>query len=193
MVAFKKRFCTEVAVYRWHNKRNRNWVLEDIVYDGNDILSPKEIDKNLKYIRENLIPTLFTEEEFKNIVIPYCEKAKLEYRGENKYPAGTKVFINKCPESMSHFPQLCEAIVEYTYAEKYKGRDYKNYSLNIDGVSHSWYPEEVLSKIHKVGVTKCINIGCDVITSENSIGTNNLIKEGAYLFSKIEDVLNYKY
>ena len=31
------------------------------------------------------------------------------------------------------------------------------------------------------------------ITSENSIGTNNLIKEGAYLFSKIEDVLNYKY
>lgn len=31
------------------------------------------------------------------------------------------------------------------------------------------------------------------INSENSIGTNNLIKEGAYLFSKIEDVLNYKY
>lgn len=26
------------------------------------------------------------------------------------------------------------------------------------------------------------------ITSENSIGTNNLIKEGAYLFSKIEDI-----
>ena len=148
MVAFKKGSeQLEVALYRWHNKHHRDWVLENIVSDGNYILPPKEIAKNLKYIHENLIPILFTEEEFKNIVIPYCEKAKLEYRGENKYPAGTKVFINKCPESMSHFPQLCEAIVEYTYAEKYKGRDYKNYSLNVDGISISWYPEEVLSKI----------------------------------------------
>lgn len=148
MITFKiKPNELEETRHRWHNKLYRNLILEDIVSDGNYILPPKEIAKNLKYIHENLIPILFTEKEFKNIVIPYCEKAKLEYRGENKYPAGTKVFINKCPESMSHFPQLCEAIVEYTYAEKYKGRDYKNYSLNVDGISISWYPEEVLSRI----------------------------------------------
>ena len=148
MVAFKKGSeQLEVALYRWHNKHHRDWVLEDIVSNGNYILPPKEIDNNLKYIQENLIPSLFTKEEFDTIVVPYCEKAKLEYRGENKYPIGTRVFINKCPESMSHFPQLCEATVEYTYAEKYKGRDYKNYSLNVDGISISWYPEEVLSKI----------------------------------------------
>lgn len=29
--------------------------------------------------------------------------------------------------------------------------------------------EEILDKIYKSGVTKCINIGCDVMTSENSI------------------------
>ena len=29
--------------------------------------------------------------------------------------------------------------------------------------------EEVLNKIYKAGVTKCINIGCDIVTSENSI------------------------
>ena len=29
--------------------------------------------------------------------------------------------------------------------------------------------EEVLEKIYKAGVTKCINIGCDIVTSENSI------------------------
>ena len=135
------------TIHRWHNKLYRNLILEDIVSYSNNIFSPEEIDNNLKYIQENLIPSLFTKEEFDTIVVPYCEKAKLEYRGENKYPIGTRVFINKCPRSMSHFHQLCEAIVEYTYAEKYKGRDYKNYSLNVDGISISWYPEEVLSKI----------------------------------------------
>lgn len=29
--------------------------------------------------------------------------------------------------------------------------------------------EEILDKIYKSGVTKCINIGCDIVTSENSI------------------------
>lgn len=29
--------------------------------------------------------------------------------------------------------------------------------------------EEVLNKIYKAGVTKCINIGCDIVTSQNSI------------------------
>ena len=148
MVVFKKDSSQlEVAMHRWHNNYNRSWVLEDIVMSGNDILSPKEIDNNLRYIRKNLIPSLFTKEEFDNIVVPYCKEAKLEYRGENKYPAGTRVFINKCPRSMNHFPQLCEATVICTYAERYGGRDYKDYCLNVNGVSSAWYPEEVLSKI----------------------------------------------
>ena len=139
----------KVAISRWNsqNESEREYVLYDIVSVFNDILSPKEIDSNLDYIRNNLIPTLFTEEEFNNIVIPYCERAKKEYRGENKFPHGTKVFIDKCTDSMSHFPQLCEAVVEYTYAEKYGGRDYKSYCLKINGEIHAWYPEEVLREI----------------------------------------------
>lgn len=139
----------KVVISRWNSQdeRERESVLYDIVSVFNDILSPKEIDRNLDYIRNNLIPTLFTEYEFNNIVIPYCESAKKEYRGENKFPHGTKVFIEKCPNSMNHFPQLCEAIVEYTYSEKFGGRDYKSYCLSIDGEEHAWYPEEVLREI----------------------------------------------
>lgn len=134
------------VMVRWWKEGFKERVLFDLVSDCNDILSPNEIDANLKYIRELCIGEneLFTLEEFEQIVIPYCEKMKLEYRGENKFPKGTLVRVKGVDGT---------AIVEYTYAEKYGGRDFKSYCLtfyNTQGervATLAWIREEMMSKI----------------------------------------------
>lgn len=69
---------------------------------------------------------------------------KLEHRSENKFPKGTLVRVAGVEGT---------AIVEYTYAEKYGGRDFKNYCLtfyNTQGervATQSWIKEGMMSKI----------------------------------------------
>ena len=71
-----------------------------------------------------------------------------------KYPRGSKVAVCKeMPESMSHFESGFNAIVEYTYAQKYGGDDIDSYSLivlndNDEPInSISWYHENQLTLI----------------------------------------------
>ena len=134
------------VMVRWWKEGFKERVLFDLVSECNDILSPSEIDANLKYIREFCIGEneLFTLEEFEQIVIPYCEKMKLEHRSENKFPKGTLVRVAGVEGT---------AIVEYTYAERYGGRDFKSYCLtfyNTQGdrvATQAWIKEGMMSKI----------------------------------------------
>lgn len=66
-----------------------------------------------------------------------------------KFPIGSMVLVGKLPGYMKHFPgEGKTAIVLYTYAHAYGGRDNDLYCLDILGEgSVSWYPEELLSII----------------------------------------------
>lgn len=68
-----------------------------------------------------------------------------------KFPFGTRVRIGRLSATMSHFPSLVNATVEYTYAHAYGGDDVTSYSLNVDGQgSTSWYHENQLTEITEV-------------------------------------------
>lgn len=69
-----------------------------------------------------------------------------------KFKRGSKVHICKnMPKSMFHFENNFDAIVEYTYAQKYGGNNIDSYSvivLNDSGQpinSIAWYHENQLS------------------------------------------------
>jgi len=72
---------------------------------------------------------------------------------EDKYKTGQRVHIKKELDSgMGHFPSDVDAIIEYTYAQKYGGDDHKRYSVIIlvpDGTDYScaWYNEYDLEPI----------------------------------------------
>lgn len=70
-----------------------------------------------------------------------------------KFRRGWRVKVAKeMPPWMAHFESDFEAIVEYSYAQKFWGNDIKNYSLIMlkDGKtvgSIAWYPESTLTLI----------------------------------------------
>ena len=71
-----------------------------------------------------------------------------------KFQRGSKVAVCKeMPSYMSHFESGFNAIVEYTYAQKYGGDDINSYSLiqldeNDNPInSISWYEENQLTLI----------------------------------------------
>lgn len=71
-----------------------------------------------------------------------------------KFPIGSKVAVCKeMPSYMAHFDSGFNAIVEYTYAQKYGGDDIDSYSLivldeNDNPInSISWYRENQLTLI----------------------------------------------
>ena len=71
-----------------------------------------------------------------------------------KYARGSKVAVCKeMPASMSHFESGFNAIVEYTYAQKYGGDNVDSYSLIVLNEkdepinSISWYYENQLTLI----------------------------------------------
>ena len=72
-----------------------------------------------------------------------------------KFKRGQRVKVaDEMPEYMSHFPKGFEAIVEYTYGQKYDGEDYDNYSLIVleKGKpinSIAWYYESQLTLLNK--------------------------------------------
>ena len=70
-----------------------------------------------------------------------------------KYHRGDRVKIAKdLGDTMSHFEADCEAIVLYSYKDKYGGKDYdvEDYSVYIKGVGQvSWYKEHQLTLIKK--------------------------------------------
>ncbi len=71
-----------------------------------------------------------------------------------KFPRGSKVAVCKeMPRYMSHFESGFNAIVEYTYSQKYGGNDIYSYSLiqldeNDNPInSICWYEESQLTLI----------------------------------------------
>ena len=70
-----------------------------------------------------------------------------------KYHKGDHVKIAEdLGETMSHFEADCEAIVLYSYKDKYGGKDcdVEDYSVYIKGVGQvSWYEENQLTLIRK--------------------------------------------
>jgi len=66
-----------------------------------------------------------------------------------KFNKGDHVRVAKdLGESMSHFENDCEAIVMYTYAERYWGDNHKSYCIYIKGRGQvSWYYEHQLELI----------------------------------------------
>lgn len=80
-------------------------------------------------------------------------------RPKQKFLHGQRVRIaRKLDESMAHFPSGCEAIVDYTYAERYgmhgayPHKEYSLYLLSRGGKITdrvSWYQEEQLSLVSK--------------------------------------------
>jgi hypothetical protein len=72
---------------------------------------------------------------------------------KQKFLIGSRVKIaDAMPRSMSHFTKGVEAIVNGTYAQKYHGRNYSDYSLGIikDGKIYNfsaWYPENLLTLV----------------------------------------------
>ena len=65
-----------------------------------------------------------------------------------KYPPGTCVRIAKnLGRAMAHFPCDCDAVVLYTYAHAYGGKDVTSYCLSIKGNEHSWYEEWQLTPL----------------------------------------------
>jgi len=71
-----------------------------------------------------------------------------------KFPRGTRVLVAETmPDMMSHFPTDFQAIVDYTYAQKYWGDDIDSYSLiMLDEKgepynSIAWYQENQLTLI----------------------------------------------
>lgn len=69
-----------------------------------------------------------------------------------KFFKGDLVRIGEMPQSMRHFPGNCEAVVLYTYKEKYGGgkREAQEYGVHIllphEGET-AWYHEEQLTFI----------------------------------------------
>ena len=70
---------------------------------------------------------------------------------KQKFNKGDRIMIAKFLGSyMSHFANDCEAIVEYTYSEKFGGDNIDSYSLHIKGKgSSAWYEEHQLTLIEK--------------------------------------------
>jgi len=70
-------------------------------------------------------------------------------REMQKYNKGDHVQVTKdLGQSMSHFQSDCEAIVMYTYSEKYGGDDIDSYCIHIKGRGQvSWYHEHQLELI----------------------------------------------
>lgn len=68
-----------------------------------------------------------------------------------KFFKGDLVQIGEMPKYMAHFQGNCEAIVSYTYAEKYGGgaRNERQYSVYIlpNRGEVAWYDEEQLTLI----------------------------------------------
>ena len=70
-----------------------------------------------------------------------------------KFPRGCKVRVgDDLGEFMSHFPSGFDAIVEFSYAQKFRGNNVDSYSLIVleDGVpvnSIAWYYENQLTLI----------------------------------------------
>lgn len=70
---------------------------------------------------------------------------------KQKYAKGDHVQVAKdLGEHMSHFESNCEAIVMYTYYERYGGDDIDSYCLHIKNKGESsWYEEHQLTLIEK--------------------------------------------
>lgn len=69
---------------------------------------------------------------------------------QQKFPKGTRVRIaDDLGRAMAHFPGAgCLATVKYTYSQAYGGRDFKSYSLKIDGHGEvCWYDESQLTTV----------------------------------------------
>ncbi|MEE9374511.1 MAG: hypothetical protein V3V00_15760 [Saprospiraceae bacterium] len=74
---------------------------------------------------------------------------------KQKYKRGSKVRIadDLSKDGMGHFTSGCNAIVEYTYAQKYRGSNFKSYSLILLDEndkpfnSSAWYLEHQLTLI----------------------------------------------
>lgn len=72
---------------------------------------------------------------------------------KHKYKKGDKVWVHYLPESMSHFTRTDKtpATIAYTYKDKYGGNGTPKYTLTIDGNTTSWYYEENLRPVTKLG------------------------------------------
>ena len=77
----------------------------------------------------------------------------LPYSIAQKFKRGWRVKItSELPESMSHFTCDCEAIVLFSYAQRYFGNDFDSYCLLLleDGVpprSCAWYEADQLTLV----------------------------------------------
>ena len=75
---------------------------------------------------------------------------------KQKFKRGSRVKVCQyMPPHMVHFPSDFEAIVYYTYGQKYGGNDYKQYSLvclegSSDRVTNciAWYDEDQLTLLN---------------------------------------------
>lgn len=68
-----------------------------------------------------------------------------------KFPTGTRVHIAKnLGSTMSHFQSGIDAIIYYTYAQEYGGRNVKDYGLIVldkEPYYCAWYHEHQLTKV----------------------------------------------
>jgi len=97
-----------------------------------------------------------------------------QYHPKQKFKRGSRVHVCKdMPSYMNHFESNFDAIVEYTYAQKYGGKDIDSYALivlNDAGTpvnSVAWYEENQLSLLNDD--TKA---GLDIIEQYN-LGREN--------------------
>lgn len=70
-----------------------------------------------------------------------------------KYPPGTRVYVDVKDRSMSHFRTKCYATVEYTYAHAYywSPNDVNSYRILFDdGSSSAWYNEYDLTLAEEI-------------------------------------------
>lgn len=90
----------------------------------------------------------------------YLKKKRKTKKDGQLFPRGTIVWISEDEKLfdgsdgegyMGHFEHGCLAVVEYSYAERFGGNDFKSYSLQILDVkmrpkgSAAWYKEKQLS------------------------------------------------
>lgn len=91
-------------------------------------------------------------EEYAAAVYEQYKRPPKEDHPNQKFPRGSRVKVcDEMPPWMTHFPSGFEAIVEYSYAQKYGGDDVTDYSLiqlsnenqPINGIA--WYKSDQLT------------------------------------------------